>query len=72
MRTISILALAFALASCGRGQNDSGPQGVSANEARALDDAARMLETRRPPTDLLSPATGAAADRTGGGGATAR
>ena len=41
------------LAACGQGENDPGPGGVTVGEARALDDAAQMLEERRlAPEDL--------------------
>ncbi|MCB2048619.1 MAG: hypothetical protein KDE32_10375 [Novosphingobium sp.] len=41
------------LAACGQGQNDPGPGAVTMGEARALDDAAEMLEQRRlSPEDL--------------------
>ena len=41
------------LAACGQGQNDPGPGAVTMGEARALDEAAEMLEERRlSPEDL--------------------
>jgi hypothetical protein len=41
------------LAGCGQGENDPGPGAVTMGEARALDDAAEMLEQRRvAPEDL--------------------
>ena len=39
------------LAGCGPGANDPGPGGVTVGEARALDDAAAMLDARRSPAD---------------------
>ena len=45
------LALLAALGACGG--SDSGPGGVTANEARALDEAAEMLEQRRLPDAVL-------------------
>ena len=36
----------IALASCGPAQNDPGPGGVTVGEAKALDDAAEMLDER--------------------------
>ena len=40
-------------AACGQGENDPGPGGVTVGEARALDEAAQMLEERRlSPQDL--------------------
>ncbi len=41
-------AAALALAGCGN-DNDPGPGGVTVGEARALDDAAEMLEQQRLP-----------------------
>ncbi len=39
------------LAACGPAGNDPGPGGVTVDEARALDEAAEMLEQRRLPED---------------------
>lgn len=58
MRLISILALTALLSACGSGGGDSGPGGVTAGEARALDDAAEMVEKKRLPADALRPPTG--------------
>ena len=58
-RAVSGLLLgltACLLAGCGQGENDPGPGGVTVGEARALDEAAQMLEERRlPPEDLRNP-----------------
>ena len=48
---LPLLALTFMLANCGPGENDPGPGGVTVGEARALDDAAKMLDARRSPAD---------------------
>ena len=40
---------ALALAACNTEDNDPGPGGVSVGEARALDEAAEMIEARRLP-----------------------
>lgn len=45
----------LALAACGSGENDPGPGGVTVGEARALDEAAQMLEERRVPPEALQP-----------------
>lgn len=45
----------LALAACSKADNDAGPGGVSMGEARALDDAAEMVETNRVPDDALRP-----------------
>ncbi len=44
--------LILALAACGQ-DNDSGPGGVTAGEAKALDEAAEMIEAQRLPADVL-------------------
>lgn len=49
------LLTALAVAACGKADNDPGPGGVTVGEARALDDAAAMLDSRRPPPDALEP-----------------
>lgn len=50
MRTpIAILPLLL-LAACGQNPSDPAPGGVTAGEAKALDDAAAMLDQRRPET----------------------
>ena len=46
-----ILALALVLTGCGPGENDPGPGGVTVGEAKALDEAAEMLDARRSPAD---------------------
>jgi len=40
------LALLSVVAGCSRTDNEPGPGGVTVSEARALDDAAAMLESR--------------------------
>jgi hypothetical protein len=37
------------MASCGPGDNDPGPGGVTVGEARALDEAAEMLDAQQAP-----------------------
>ena len=54
MRRLLPLALLI-LAACGKADNDAGPGGVSVGEARALDEAAEMVESRRLPDDMLRP-----------------
>ena len=39
----------IALHGCGPAQNDPGPGGVTVGEAKALDDAAKMLDERNEP-----------------------
>lgn len=42
-----LLILALALAGCGSGDNEPGPGGVTQGEAKALDEAAQMLDARK-------------------------
>ena len=62
------------VAGCGSSDNDPGPGGVTVGEARALDEAAEMLEQRRlPPEALPSPAQpGASPSATASGEGTAQ
>lgn len=49
-------AAALLLAACGPSDTDPGPGGVTVGEARALDEAAEMLEQQRfDPEDLAAP-----------------
>ncbi len=48
-----VLVLLLLMAACGPAGNDPGPGGVTVDEARALDDAAAMLDERRLPEDAL-------------------
>ena len=41
-----VLALGLLAAGCSRTDNEPGPGGVTVSEAKALDDAAEMLESR--------------------------
>ena len=55
-------ALLLLLAACGSNDNDPGPGGVSVGEAKALDEAAEMLEKQRiNPEDVPQPAKSATA-----------
>ena len=42
-----VAAAALLLAGCGSGDDDPGPGGVTVGEARALDEAAEMLDQQR-------------------------
>ena len=44
------------MAGCGPNDNDPGPGGVTVGEARALDEAAEMLDEQHLPADALPPA----------------
>lgn len=58
-------AIAFAvLAACGPSESDPGPGGVTVGEAKALDEAAEMLEQRRPtPAPSADATVGEGAER---------
>lgn len=58
MLRLSLLALLLVLAACSRTDNEPGPGGVTVGEAKALDDAAAMLEER----DKIELDTAASAD----------
>lgn len=52
-----LLVLPFLLAACGQSDTDPGPGGVTVGEAKALDEAAEMIEQRRlPPEAIETPA----------------
>lgn len=61
MQTLLASTAAALLAGCGAGDNDPGPGGVTVGEARALDEAAEMLDERRLPEDALPDARAAEA-----------
>jgi len=51
---LALPAITALLAACGPSDNDPGPGGVTVGEARALDEAAEMIEERRIPADVLA------------------
>ena len=52
IRPISLLApLLAGLAACAPAGNEPGPGGVTIEEARALDEAAAMIDARRQPEE---------------------
>ena len=57
MRTKTVLLAAVLLAACGERDTDPGPGGVTVGEARALDEAAEMIESRRLPDEALAAPT---------------
>lgn len=57
MRRVIVMGLLAALAACGKSGNERGPGPATADEARALDDAAQMLDTPAS-TDDASAASG--------------
>jgi len=63
MRRASILTVLL-LAGCGPGENAPAPGGVTVGEAKALDDAAAMLDEQRSPIDGATAAPAEAATPT--------
>ncbi len=61
MRRFISLAAILLLAACGKADNEPGPGGVTVGEARALDEAAEMVEGQRLPPELVQPAAPAPA-----------
>lgn len=53
MRSVFSVMILAGLAACGPAQNDPGPGGVTVGEAKALDEAAKMLDERNVPPDLI-------------------
>ena len=49
MRVATAICLALLLAACGKSDDDPGPGGVTLGEARALDEAAAMVEASGTP-----------------------
>jgi hypothetical protein len=67
-RALPLIAL-LALPACGPSDTDPGPGGVTVGEARALDEAAEMLEQRRLPPEALETGEDAAPAPPEGGSA---
>ena len=66
MRKVILPLALLALAACSKQDNAPGPGGVSLGEAKALDEAAEMVEGQRLPADQVqAPAAEAAAQSTG-------
>lgn len=59
MRRLNCIFAIVLLQSCGGGDNASAPGGVTAGEAKALDEAAEMVEAGKLPPEGLPPATAA-------------
>ena len=53
MMRLALLAPLVLLAACEPADNEPGPGGVTVGEAKALDEAAEMLEQRRLPPDAF-------------------
>lgn len=56
-RTIALASALLFVAACGENETAPGPGGVTIGEARALDEAAEMIEARRLPEEALATAT---------------
>jgi len=54
MKRFSIGAAALFLTACGPADNEPGPGGVTVGEARALDEAAEMIEAKRLPPEVAA------------------
>lgn len=52
-----VLLVTALLVACGPSDTDPGPGGVTVGEARALDEAAEMLDEQRLPAEALPSAT---------------
>jgi len=52
-RRAALLSALLLVAACSRPDNASGAGGVSAGEARALDDAAQMVEQQQVPPEAM-------------------
>lgn len=48
VRGLAVLVASLVLAACGQNDNDPGPGGVTVGEAKALDEAAEMLDKSEP------------------------
>lgn len=53
-RAFAIAPMLLALAACGRSDDTAAPGDVTVSEAKALDEAAEMIEARRPPPVLAT------------------
>ena len=62
MRNIFSITMLAGLVACGPAQNDPGPGGVTVGEAKALDEAAEMLDERNTPPESIEPMTTVPAD----------
>lgn len=54
MNKILPAAALLCLSACGASDNDPGPGGVSVGEAKALDEAAAMIEAKRLPQEAAA------------------
>lgn len=59
MRLLPLIAAPLLLSACQKADNQPGPGGVTVGEARALDEAAAMIEDQRLTKDALPSAPAA-------------
>ena len=64
MRYLITPAVLLLLAACGKADNAPGPGGVTVGEAKALDEAAEMIEGQRLPQSAITGAGSPAAPAT--------
>ncbi len=55
MRRLATLAALALLTACGKADNDQGPGGLTVGEAKALDEAAQMVDAKRLPPEAVPP-----------------
>jgi hypothetical protein len=55
MSKLAPLFALLVLTACGKADNEPGPGGVTMGEARALDEAAEMIEAQRLPPEAIPP-----------------
>ena len=55
MRKAFLISLVLLAAACSQPDNAPGPGGVTVGEAKALDEAAAMLDQRQPPAEAFAP-----------------
>lgn len=53
MRAAILVLALLSLAACGKADNEPGPGGVTVGEAKALDEAAQMIEDDRLPSEAV-------------------
>ncbi|MDB5723757.1 MAG: hypothetical protein JWQ16_511, partial [Novosphingobium sp.] len=54
-QAFAIAPILLALAACGRSDDTAAPGDVTVSEAKALDEAAEMIEAHRPPAPVATP-----------------
>jgi nitrous oxide reductase accessory protein NosL len=54
-RALAIVSMVVAVAACGQSDDTAAPGDVTVSEAKALDEAAEMIEAHRPPPPAVVP-----------------